>query len=176
MYFFTSLEQEKKEVNSPLPGEDKWGHGYWLFCNEPFFSYEMASWEWDLPLRALEFLGQDVGPAQRWTRNWCHQEWGDRLHSWGLVASVLWSHTLLFSPNIPFLYVLGGPQLPHKTRDKDPSNVCLVLFKTSATQKTVSYVISQHHSKMYRIFHHNSYKKLHGKRESRLFEITFNHL
>lgn len=84
MYFFTSLEQEKKAVNSPLPSEDKWGHGYWLFCNEPFFSYEMASWEWDLPLRALEFLGQDVGPAQRWTRNWCHQEWGDRLHSWGL--------------------------------------------------------------------------------------------
>lgn len=125
------------------------------------------------------------GSGVPWTRCWTCTEVDQELMSsgvrWpfaqlGAVASVLWSHTVLFSPNIPFLYVLGGPQLPHKTRDKDPSKVCLVLFKTSATQKTVSYVISQHHSKMYHIFHHNSYKKLHGKRESRLFEITFNHL
>lgn len=35
----------------------------------------------------------------------------------------------------------------HNTWDKDFNSVCLVSFKTSAKQKTVRYMISQHHRK-----------------------------
>lgn len=115
------------------------------------------------------------GPGQRWTRNWCNQEWCYHLHSLE-EGSMHRNHTLLFSPYMPFLYILGCPHLAYKAQDKDPNSVCLVLFKTSAVEKTARYVISQHHSKKYHIFHHNSYKKLHRKTESGLFGITFNHL
>lgn len=162
-------------MNSPLPSEDKWGT--WVLAVLQLTSLLLydgmlgTQFTIDGSQRPAQGIVLDKdGPGTDVIMNdvtaYTVGNW------WSLCTEI----TLFYSPQIfHFVTYWYSPFTQRKAWHKEPNSVRLVLFKTLATQKTVRYVISQHHRKKSHIFYHYGYKKLHGKREPGLFGITFNH-
>lgn len=92
-----------------------------------------------------------------------------------IMGNVTVCITVLFSPNISFLHILAFPH--HCTKHGIKVSVVYVWFNLKLqwhrklSDKWFHSITEKKH-----IFHHYGYKKLHGKRETGLFGITFNHL
>lgn len=171
------LVQEKEVMNSPLSSEDKCEMKVLVVLQQT--PLQLCDGKLGIQFATDDLLESldKVLVRTRKNRKWCNQEWWHCLQSWKLLVPMHWNHTVLFSPKIPFLYILIFPTILYKIWDRDPSSIYLGLFKISATLKTVRYVILQYQEKKTpQIYHYNSYKRLHRKRESRLFGKTFNHL
>ena len=123
--FSTILVQEKKAMNSPLPSEDKWGTWVLAVLQPTLLQLYAGKLGMQFAIDGSWSPWTRCWPGRRWTRKWCNLEGCDHLHSSELVVSVHWNHIALFSPNIPFLYILGYLHPPPKAWDKDPNSVCL---------------------------------------------------